>query len=445
MPKIICLPDNTEFPIEDGETILKAALRANVPHAHACGGHARCSTCRVWILEGLENCLARADQESRLAGPLGFGPEVRLACQTVVAGDVKLRRLVLDETDLEIASQLAKQRFGRCGESRMLVILFCDIRDFTNFSQQLSPYDVMFVLNRYFLLMADVIERHGGYVDKFIGDEMMALFGIDDRPHAPLRATQAATEMLHAADRLKPYMDAMYGRHFEVGIGLHYGEAVVGTLGSSKHGRLTAIGDAVNVASRIEGANKEVGTRLLISEELYQEVKDDVVVADFVRVKLRGTAERRTLYEIARVDPAALAKVPTAADDTRQHLAGLDWVRLLPEAELPVGERRVIERDDFDLLLIRTPRAVYALNNACPHLHLPLSDSSVTDEDVIVCRWHESRYALDSGEVLSWCPALNADGSPKGFEFVGNVSKNQQPLKPIPVRIDDGHIWVAID
>ena len=104
MPKIACLPDNAQLSVGAGETILEASLRAGIPHAHACGGRARCSTCRIWILEGLEYCSERNEQERAIAGPLRFGPEVRLACQTKVSGDLKLRRLVLDETDLEITS-----------------------------------------------------------------------------------------------------------------------------------------------------------------------------------------------------------------------------------------------------------------------------------------------------------------------------------------------------
>lgn len=118
---------------------------------------------------------------------------------------------------------------------------------------------------------------------------------------------------------------------------------------------------------------------------------------------------------------------------------------MLPEAVLPVGERRIIERDDFDLLLIRTARAIYAMNNACPHVHLPLKDSEVNEHDVIVCRWHESQFYLKTGEIRAWCAALNPDGTAKGMEILGNVSKNRAPLKPFPVRIADGFIWEALD
>lgn len=447
MPKIVCLPDKREFEAGRGKTILEGALLAGIPHAHACGGNAKCSTCRVWILDGLEQCEDRNEAERALSTSLGFGPEVRLACQTRLRGDVKLRRLVLDEADLEITSQLAKDRFGRCGESKAIAVLFCDIREFTAFSRTLSSYDVMFVLNRYFYQVGEVIESNRGYVDNFIGDEVMALFGIDDDPLAPLCAVKAGLEVLATIDRLKPYMDAMYGRHFDVGVGIHYGEAVIGSVGSRKREMLTAIGDTVNVASRIEQANKEAGTRMLISENLYERVKDAAVVKDFVRVKLRGTSDRITLYEISGIHAQALAEISgqQPQDQTRMHYAGLDWQRVLPVAELPVGGRKIIAHDDFDLLLIRTIGAIYALNNACPHLHLPLKDSEVTEPDVITCRWHGSQFDLKTGDIRAWCTALNPDGTASGNELVGDISKNRAPIRPFPARVADGFIWVALD
>ena len=368
MHKIACLPDNARFSIEAGETILEASLRAGIPHAHACGGRALCSTCRIWVLEGLEYCSERSERERAIAVPLRFGPEVRLACQTKVSGDVKLRRLVLDETDLEITSQLAKPLIGRCGQARTIAVLFCDIRDFTNLSQHLSPYDLMFVLNRYFFHMADAIERNGGHIEKFIGDAIMAIFGIDDRPDMPLRAIKAATDMLGAADRMKLYMKAMYDIDFDVGIGLHYGDAVIGTVSGGREEKLAAIGETVNVASRIESANKEAGTRLLISEALYQQTEKQVEVSDFVRVRLRGTNERMSLYEVTRLTPEAEARLN--AQDRREtvRFAGRQWTRLAGEDEIGDGERRVFEFDTFDLVVLRKGEKYFACNKPLPCL-----------------------------------------------------------------------------
>ncbi len=448
MTRITCLPDRKEVNVRDGDTILGATLRANIAHAHACGGQARCSTCRVWILEGLENCDARSDRKRSLTDQLGLGPEVRLACQTRVVGDVKLRRLVLDETDLEITSQLARKRLGRCGEAKNVAVLFCDIRGFTALTETLSAYDVIFILNRYFFQVGDVIDRNGGYIVDFYGDGVMALFGLGDDAQAPLRGVKAAVEILDVVDRLKSYMEAMYDQDFDVGIGMHYGPAVIGTVGSAKTEKLAGVGETINVASRIEAANKPADTRLLISEDLYEEVKESVIIDDFVRVKLPGTSERRSLYEIAGLAPSAAAALQAEVeqpDETTHRYAGLDWVRVLDEAELPVGTRKVVELEQLDLLLIRTADRIHAINDACPHLNLPLNDSEVGDDGSITCRWHESCFDLETGEITKWAAALAADGTPVGAEYLGDVSKNRQPLSIFPIRVSEGSIWVSLE
>jgi class 3 adenylate cyclase/nitrite reductase/ring-hydroxylating ferredoxin subunit len=326
-------------------------------------------------------------------------------------------------------------------------VLFCDIRGFTHLTETLSAYDVVFVLSRYFYHVGEAIEVNGGYIVDFYGDGVMALFGVDDDPLAPLRSVKAGLDILEAVDRFRPYMQSMYGQGFEVGVGLHYGPAVIGTVGSAMREKLTAIGDTVNIANRVEAANKESGTSMLISDDLYDEVEAHVEVGDFLRVRLRGSSERRSLYEISGLTPSGVAlTAPSGAEDeTRERYAGRDWIRVLPEAELPMGHRKVVELDGLDLLILHSKRRIHAINNACPHLKLPLSDSTVTDEETIVCRWHESRFDLSSGEILEWCPALADDGTPKGMEHLGNVSKNRTPMSPFPVRAHDGHIWVAID
>ncbi|HEV8584236.1 MAG TPA: adenylate/guanylate cyclase domain-containing protein [Methylomirabilota bacterium] len=466
MPTIACLPDKTQLTIGEGETILQASLRAGLPHAHACGGRARCSTCRVWVLEGLEHCSERTELEQAIAGPLRFGPELRLACQTRVSGNLKLRRLVLDETDLEITSQLAQPHAGRSGETRTIAVLFCDIREFTSLSQRLSPYDLMFVLNRYFFHMADAIEKNGGHIEKFIGDAIMAIFGIDDTPDVPLRAIKAATDMLGAADRMKSYMKTMYDMDFEIGIGVHYGEAVIGTVSGGREVKLAAIGETVNVASRIESANKEAGTRLLISEALHQEVDGQVEVADFLRVRLRGTSERMSLYEVIRLTPEAEARLHARESRETMRFAGREWTRLARPDEIGDGQRRVFEFDAFDLVVLRRGERYYACNNSCPHMRLPFfekrdpvktgviktsagveipRDSRLTEDLGLLCRWHQSCFDVQTGEPRTWATTLQADGTSKGLEHVGDVSKNRTSMKPWPCLVKDGVLWVAFD
>jgi class 3 adenylate cyclase/nitrite reductase/ring-hydroxylating ferredoxin subunit len=460
MTKIVAMPDGAEFEAKDGETLLEAALRADVPLAHACGGRAKCSTCRVWVMEGQANCPARNDAEAEMAERLRLGEEVRLACQLKPGGDLRIRRLVLDEIDLAISSQLDRSSATRVGEMRNLTVFFSDVAGFTAISETLLPYDVMYLLNRYFVQAGEIIERNGGYVDKFVGDGMMAIFGVDGEPDAPIRAVNAALQTLDAIDRMKPFVKAMYDIDFDIRIGLHYGEAVLGSVGSLGHERLTAIGDVVNVASRVESASKEAGTRFLISEDLYREVEDKVEMLDFVRTRLPGTSERITLYEIGSLKPEVAAALNKREVRETERFAGRDWQRVLPADELEVGQSRIVDLEKCDIVVHRGAAGFVAFNNACPHLRLPIFDrkphadkfaehlppASVVTEDLgVVCRWHGSCYDLQTGEIREWCPYLAEDGSPTSMPFLGDVSKNRMPLDVFPCRVADGQIWVSLE
>jgi adenylate cyclase len=299
MAEIRYWPDQKTAAIDRPETILQVSLRAGIPHAHACGGNARCSTCRVLILSGDEHCSPRNEKEQALADRLHFAPELRLACQTVISGDVELRRLVLDAEDVQLTDQ---QRMGgepsSIGAEKQVGILFADIRGFTAFAETLPPYDVVHVLNRYFRQVGRAIHKNGGCIDNYMGDGLMALFGLDDGADAALRSVRAGLDMLEAVKTLRPYLEGTYTKSFRIGIGIHFGEVVVGTVGHERMKRTTAIGDSVNFASRIESANKHAGTELLISAATYGAVKDAVVVGKDIRVALAGKSGEYVLYEI---------------------------------------------------------------------------------------------------------------------------------------------------
>ena len=463
MANVTALPDNIAFEVGADETLLDAALRSNVPFAHACGGRAKCSTCRVWVLDGLAALPDRNEAETTMADRLRLADEIRLACQLKPDGELRIRRLVLDETDLMMTSQLADSAATRCGEAKHVAVFFSDIVDFTSISERLSPYDVMYLLNRYFAQVGEIIERNGGFIDNLIGDGVMAIFGVDDQPDAPLRSVNAALQTLATVDRLKPFFASMYGIDFDIRIGLHYGEAVIGTLGFTGHEHLTAIGDVVNVASRIEAANKEAGTRLLISEAHHDQVKDKIEVADFVRVRLRGTSDRTTLYEVTRLKPEVEAELNSAEVREIISQGGRKWVRAFSEEELRPGERRILPFPDYDVVVVRGPDgpdSYCAFNNACPHLHLPLyerrtsaelgslqlphTESTISGDLGLVCRWHQSCFDLQTGEIRNWA-RLQADGTSPGQEIAGDLSKNRTRLTVYPCRRKDGFLWVGLD
>ena len=182
-----------------------------------------------------------------------------------------------------------------------MVILFADIRDFTGFAEALPPYDVIHLLNRYFHEMSAVIERHGGSINDCIGDGLMAMFDAQGDDDAPVRAVAAGLEMLHLMrSRLEPYVRVLYEKSVRIGIGAHIGDVVVGAVGVGAHRHITAVGDAVNLTSRIESANKSFGTQFLISHELYQRVWEQFETRAYNPIPLRGRTGQCTLYEVLK-------------------------------------------------------------------------------------------------------------------------------------------------
>lgn len=303
MTRICYLPDAREEENAPSETILQTSIRAGVPHTHACGGNARCSTCRVLILEGLQHCAEPNDRELVLAEKMNFTPNIRLACQTRISSDVKLRRLVLDREDAEMASKLAaSSSMCSVGEEKRLAILFSDIRGFTSFSEKMLPYDVVHLLNRYFHRMGKIIADNGGYIDNYIGDGLLALFGVKSEDGAAFNAVKAGLEMLDALEDLNRYFIPLYNWRVDIGVGIHFGDAVIGTIGAADSKRETAIGDSVNFASRIESVNKELSTRLLVSEDVYRQVRDRVQTGKQEHIKIKGKTGKYALYEILSVN-----------------------------------------------------------------------------------------------------------------------------------------------
>ena len=293
-------PDNKQIVMCGSETILAASLREGILHAYACGGRARCSFCRISVEEGLEFCSPRSKGEQIVAARLNFSPETRLACQTKITGDVNVRRLVVDDDDIEFTRGIAEgPRPASIGEEKKLAILFADVRGFTALSERMSPYDVIYFLNRYFHLTSQVIESYGGYVDNYMGDGLMALFGHDDAPDAAFRAVRAALTMLEEVETRSRHFEELYGVSVRIGVGIHQGNVVVGMIGAGERQRMTVIGDAVNFASRIEAANKKFRTELLISNEVHRHIADRITVGRQIEhVVIEGKSGQHVLHEV---------------------------------------------------------------------------------------------------------------------------------------------------
>jgi adenylate cyclase len=292
-------------------------LRADIPFVHACGGQAACSTCRVFVVEGWKACTEPTPEERVIAERLGFTDQFRLACQTRVSANVTVRRLVLDDQDSDLADQRRRTKRRRAAQRRPMLtngpipqgsrlapigelpvaVLFADIRGFTAFSQALLPYDVIHELHRHLQQATRAVERHGGVVTSYMGDGVMALFCPGDGPSTSLRAARAGIEMLEHADHRRGELDELYGRAFDVSVGLHCGAAIVGALWG-RPPTLTATGDTVNIAARVEQANKDLGTRFLTTAQTSAELHDSVIIGRTFHRTLPGVAGEHTLMEV---------------------------------------------------------------------------------------------------------------------------------------------------
>ena len=190
---------------------------------------------------------------------------------------------------------MASGGLSRSGESREISVLFSDIRDFTKLAEKRTPQEIVILLNHYFTLQVEVIFRHGGSLDKFIGDCIMAFWGapLDDAEHAR-HATEAALEMVEVLNKFKLEIGAQ-GDEFDVGIGIHSGTAVVGLMGSEQKREYTAIGDTVNLASRVEGLTKGV-SRILVSRETMLLCKESLDFASFGSFKVKGREQEVELF-----------------------------------------------------------------------------------------------------------------------------------------------------
>jgi adenylate cyclase len=286
----IVYPNGRTAAFPKGRSILEVSRAAGIPHASVCGGRGRCSTCRVRVVRGLERLPPASPEELRVLERVGAPRNVRLACQTRPTEELEVIPLLPPN----IASvRDAHPRSPQLeGEEREIAILFADLRDFTRFSEQKLPYDVVFVLNRYFANMGQAVEQAGGHLDKFIGDGVMALFGIDrSLPEACRQALEAARAMGRNLAELNRTLHADLPTPLRMGIGIHAGAAIIGEMGYGTALTITAIGDSVNTASRLESMTKEYAAQLVVSEEVAIRANVDLSAYPSHDLPVRGRKE----------------------------------------------------------------------------------------------------------------------------------------------------------
>jgi len=289
--------DGHQVVVRRGTTLLEASRIGGIPHAAVCGGKGRCSTCRVRVIAGTTLLSPPDSQEIALLKRIGATPSTRLACQAIPTGTVTIAPLLPPMAAPRQALDHVEQHHGK---EREIAVLFADIRGFTQLSEHRLPYDVVFLLNRYFRAMGEAVASAGGRVDKFIGDGVMALFGLETTPaEACAQAIAAAIAMSANLEQLNQLMAHDLREPLRIGIGIHVGPTIVGEMGFAGAQAMTAIGDAVNTASRLEAATKEFGCQLLISQRVADLAGIEVGMATSHDVPLRGRSETVAVYAIA--------------------------------------------------------------------------------------------------------------------------------------------------
>jgi adenylate cyclase len=259
-------PDGRAVVVPVGVTVLEASRLARIPHASVCGGRGRCSTCRIRVVHGLADLPSSSPEELRVLQRVGAPPDVRLACQLRPTGDLAVLPLLP-------AQAQARDGFAQpgyvAGQEREITVLFADLRGFTRLAEHKLPYDVVFFLNRYFDVVGNAIEQAGGIANQFTGDGVMALFGVQAEPETGCRqALVAASNMVRGLEELSHTMAEELEGPLRMGIGIHTGPVVVGRMGHGVALYLTAVGDTVHVASRLQDLTKEYRCQMIISESV---------------------------------------------------------------------------------------------------------------------------------------------------------------------------------
>ena len=299
--------DGREFVFNQGFSLLEASRECNHPHAGVCGGRGRCSTCRVRVRKGAELLPPPSPAEVAVLERVRAGPDVRLACQSIpAAGSIDITPL-LPHTATARHGHAAANRLSH-GREATIAVMFCDLRGFTRVSEDRLPYDTVFLLNRYFDAMGRAIEESGGHLDKFIGDGVMALFGLEDGAEAGCRnALRAAKRMAERLAALNSGLRQDLDQPLRIGIGIHVGPTIVGEMGYGRATQITAIGDTVNTASRLESMTKEFSAQLVVSRAVLETAGQQDFMSEAItehEAAIRG--RQRPLRVVAVADATAL-------------------------------------------------------------------------------------------------------------------------------------------
>ena len=280
--------DGTAVNVSKGSSLLDASLKNRSYHESVCGGRGRCTTCRVRVMSSLKDLPKPNFIEQKVIDRLNFDPNIRLACQLRPETNIEINPLI-NLVGNEKNKLLFSNQKNLSGMEAETVILFCDLRGFTKLSDDRLPFDVVFLLNKYFKLVTEAVEGNQGRIDKFIGDGVMAIFDIaKTQADRCKNSLKAASEISASLQNLNIELAGEQVDPLKIGIGIHAGTAILGKMGYGTASSETAIGDTVNVASRLEQLTKVYSCELIISKEVAASAKLNVEKLNSIQTEIRG-------------------------------------------------------------------------------------------------------------------------------------------------------------
>jgi len=246
-----------------GATVLETLREHGIAHASVCGGRARCTTCRIQVTKGMETLPLPEGLEAKALARIAATPGLRLACQIRPTADITVMPLL----PADASSADGAVRGGLEGSERQVTVVFIDLRGSTTLAEARMPYDVLYILNAFFDEMTKALSATNGHFSQFTGDGLMALYGLDARdPTAGAAdALRGAREMLLRLDQLNRRLKGELVHPLRMGIGIHFSEAIVGSMGPPGAKVVSAIGDTVNTCARLESLTKDYDCSLIVS------------------------------------------------------------------------------------------------------------------------------------------------------------------------------------
>jgi adenylate cyclase len=286
--------------VPKGLSVLEASLRNNVPHASVCGGRARCSTCRIRVIGDHADLPEPSQREAFVLARVGSNdPSIRLACQLRPSCDLSFFQLFIPS---QASANAHASHPARIGEERYLVSLFVDMRGSTRLAEKMLPFDTVFVVNRFLAAVSQAVIECGGRPNQFVGDGMLALFGLTVPAEIACRqAIRSAALIAHNIDELNQFLSHDLREPIRFGIGIHGGEVIVGDIGYRDHMVFTALGDPVNVAARLQDMTKTLACEAVISDEVHNTAGLSDNDLPRQEVEIRGRAEPMTVRVIMEV------------------------------------------------------------------------------------------------------------------------------------------------